>query len=138
MAVGEGQVSFVAISTVATAAAFTEAVGVQPTFTTEVGGPRGNGRSGRRSEVALWTLDREFDGGVNPVDEALVALLSAFDGAEERLDAVRDSYELRVSWWGTSNSEQGGFWFSLPVVQRTARLGAEVHGTVYFDAADKT
>lgn len=76
-----GTVSFNGTSTTMTAVHFSERIGIDPTYMAEIGDLVGNGRSGRRYEFAIWTLDRSLaDDAPEPLDEALSSLLSTFDG----------------------------------------------------------
>jgi len=133
VAVVEGMVAF-NVSTSHTAESFSQRVGVQPTTAKEVGDPVGNGRSGRRHTFALWRLEYDYDDDTpNPLNDALLDLLTKFDGREEALDELRDSFELGVQCHGTSNSPQGGFWLSPEVLRRMGRLGVDFMCTVYCD-----
>ena len=113
----------------------TEHLGLTPTTAREVGEPRGRYGRGRPSDNAIWSLDRDGE-GIEPLDGALAALLREFDGREELLDGLRDSCLLRVRCYGSSDSEQGGFWLSPEVMQGLGRLGVEFHCTVYLDPPD--
>lgn len=138
LAVVDGRVSFEALGTALTAAHFTERVGVTPTKAAEIGDIVGRGIGGRRYEVALWSLNRAFDGdGLEPLDQALSCLLAAFDGKEAVLDELSRSFELRIRCYGSSDSTQGGFWLSADVMDRLGRLGrlgVSFYCTVHLDA----
>lgn len=137
MAVAGGTVWFHAYSSTKTASYFSERIGIRPTQLVEIGDPIGNGRSGRRHQEAIWTLERECsDNAREPLDEALLPLLSQFDGREDVLDELRSDFELRVQCYGSSNSVQGGFWLGVPVLQRLGRLGVDFICTVYLDGPD--
>lgn len=131
----DAHASFEALSTVRTAASFTEQMGLQPTAAREIGEPRGKYGRGRPSEHAVWSLQRDGS-GIEPLDDALLSLLKEFDGRGDLLDVLRASFELRVRCYGSSDSEQGGFWLSGEVMRRLGRLGVEFHCTVYLGADD--
>ncbi len=123
VSVSDGTVSFNATSTTMTAAQFSERIRLEATEAAEIGDLVGNGRSGRRYEFAIWTLEQDStDGAREPLDEALLALLSKFDGREAALDELRGAFELRVQCSGSSDSSQGGFWLSPQVLQRLGQL----------------
>lgn len=126
--------SFNATSTTMTAAQFAARTGIEPSHMAEIGDLVGNGRSGRRYEFAIWTLERDCaDDAREPLDEALSLLLSTFDGRETVLDEFRAAFDLRVQCSGSSDSSQGGFWLSPQVLQRLGRLGVDFICTVYLD-----
>jgi len=130
--VSGGTVSFNATSTTMTAAQFSERIRIERTSAAEIGDLVGDGRSGRRYEFAIWTLERDSaDDAREPLDEALLSLLSVFDGRETALDELRGAFELRVQCSGSSDSSQGGFWLSPQVLQRLGRLGVDFICTVY-------
>jgi len=132
MAMTEGTVSFHAVSTTRTAAWFGEQLGMRSTRSAEIGELVGNGRYGRRHEFAIWTLERDFDNdSAEPLNDALLALLSEFDGREDVLDGLREDHDLRVQCHGSSASSQGGFWPAPEVLQRLGRLGVDFTCTVY-------
>lgn len=134
MAVAGGNVSFHAYSSTRTAAYFAERVGVRPTRVAEIGDPMGRGTSGRRHQDAIWTLELECpERAIEPLDDALMTLLSHFDGLEDVLDELRSEFDLRVRCYGSSDSTQGGFWLGVPVLQRLGRLGVDFVCTVYLD-----
>lgn len=134
MAVAGGNVSFHAYSSTRTAAYFAERIGVRPTRVAEIGDPVGKGIYGRRHQDAIWTLEVECpEDALEPLDAALLTLLSQFDGLEEVLDELRADFDLRVRCYGQSNSVQGGFWLGVPVLQRLGRLGVDFVCTVYLD-----
>src|SRR6478609_1130566 len=88
MAVLDAQASFEALSTERTAAWFTERLGLQPTVAREAGEPKGTLGRGRPYEGAIWSLKRD-GAGSEPLDDALLRLLTEFDGREEQSDALR-------------------------------------------------
>lgn len=136
VAVSGGSVYFHATSTTMTAAQFSERIGIEPTHAAEIGDLVGNSRFGRRYEFAIWTLERDLDdGALEPLDDALLSLLSTFDGREAVLDELRTAFDFRVQCWGSSDSPQGGFWLSPQVLQRLGQLGADLICTVYLDEA---
>ncbi len=59
VALRDGRVSFVARSAVASAALFSEWIGLEPSGSTEIGEP--HARSGCRQESAVWWIDRDFE-----------------------------------------------------------------------------
>lgn len=137
MAVAGGTVWFHAYSSTKTAAYFSERIGVHPTDAVEIGDLVGKGRSGRRHKEAIWSLERECSADARePLDDALLPLLSQFDGREVILDELRSDFDLRVQCYGSSNSTQGGFWLGVPVLQRLGRLGVDLICTVYLDGPD--
>lgn len=135
MVVEDAHASFEALSTERTAASFTEQVGLQPTTAREIGEPRGECGRGKPSEVAVWSFT--CDGtGIEPLDDALLSLLNEFDGREGLLDELRNSFEMRVRCYASSDSEQGGFWLSAEVMRSLGRLGVDFHCTVYLSSDD--
>lgn len=78
-------------------------------------------------QVAIWLLDQDCsDDASEPLNDALLQLLSRFDDAQDVLEELRADYELRVQCHGSSNSEQGGFWLGVPVLQRLSRLSGPI------------
>ena len=70
----------------------------------------------------------------------MLSLLKEFDGREGLLDVGRDSFELRVRCYGSSDGEQGGFSLSAEVMRRLGRLGVEflLHRVFASNDADET
>lgn len=129
-----GTVSFHAYSSTKTAAFFAERVGVRPTRLAEIGDLVGNGSSGRRHRDAIWTLELDCpEDAIEPLDDALLRMLSQFDGWADVIDELRSDFDLRVRCSGSSDSMQGGFWLGVPVLQRLGRLGVDFVCTVYLD-----
>ncbi len=134
MSVAGGMVSFSAVSSTKTAAYFAERIGVQPTGLAEIGDLKGNGRFGHRHQVAIWWLEQDCsDDAIEPLNDALLQLLSRFDDARDVLEELRSDYQLRVQCHGSSDSEQGGLWLGVPVLQRLSRLGVDFTCTVYLE-----
>lgn len=132
VSVTDGSVSFTAQSSTRTASSFTDRIGLEPTWAREMGDPVGNGSSGRRMTKSEWTLwvDYNTGGGVD-LDAALLGLLSRFDDHLDEFDRLRRDFRCWVQFHGSSNSEQGGFVLGTATLQKVARLGVELLGTVY-------
>lgn len=126
-------IAFVARSATRTAAWFGERIGLAPTSSWEVGDLVGNGATGRRHAAAGWELDRELADDQEPLNAALLALLGAFDGREDQLGELRESFELELWCYVSADSTQGGFWLSSEVTTRLGRLGLPFFCTVYLD-----
>ncbi|MBM7789454.1 DUF4279 domain-containing protein [Tenggerimyces flavus] len=133
MAVAEGLVTFVAKSATRTAAWFGEWIGLVPTRSWEIGDLVGNGFTGRRHDGAGWELERELADGPEPLNAALLDLLSAFNGREDRLRELRENFELELWCYVSSDSTQGGFWLSPEATGCLGRLGLPFFCTVYLD-----
>lgn len=48
------------------------------------------------------------------------------------LDKLRDACEMRLDWFGFSDSDQGGFVIPADVLKAAAELSSPLFGTVYF------
>lgn len=128
-----------ALSTVRTAASFTEQVAFNRRRPGKSESPGASTGADGLPKTAIWSLQRDGS-GIEPLDDALLSLLKEFDGREDLLDVLRGSFELRVRCYGSSNSEQGGFWLSGEVMRRLGRLGVEfpLHGDLGADDPDET
>lgn len=82
----------------------------------------------------MWALIRDYADGPNPLNDALLSLLTEFDGLDEQVNAMHEEFEIRVRCWGSSDSEQGGFWLSPAVTRRLGRLRVEFYCTVYLQS----
>jgi hypothetical protein len=136
MVVADGLASFIARSSTESSASFTARLGLVPTQSWEIGDAVGNGRSGRTHVDAGWVLDAELPGEAEPLDAALASLLRQFDGREAALDELRRTFQMHVRCYGSSDSEQGGFWLSAGVIRQLGRLGVEFFCTVYLENSD--
>lgn len=133
MAVADGRVTFVAKSMTRTAAWFGERIGLEPAHSWEIGDLVGNGSTGRRHTGAGWTLERDLAEGPEPLNAALLDLLTTFDGQEDRLGELSESFELELWCYVSSDSTQGGFWLGPEVTGRLGRLGLQFYCTVHLD-----
>ena len=84
----------------------------------------------------MWALIRDYADGPNPLNDAVLSLLSESDDLDQQVNALHEEFEIRVRCWGASDSERGGFWLSSEVTRRLAQLGMEVHCTVYIEARE--
>lgn len=83
----------------------------------------------------MWSLTRDYANGPNPLNDALLSLLLEFDGLDEQVNALHEEFEIRVRCWGSSDSEQSGFWLSSEVTRRLGQLGMEFYCTVYLEGS---
>lgn len=132
MSVTDGSVSFNAQSSSHSAASFSERLGLNPTFSREIGDPVGNKSSDRRMTKSQWTLQIDYDAADGKrLDDALLELLARFDDHLDELDGLRPHFDCWVQFHGSSDSGQGGFWLSPATLGKLGRLGVELLGTVY-------
>lgn len=111
----------------------TARVRLQPTKTRSIGEPITNRVSARTYKEHRWMLEPQA-GMPGSVEEKMVALLDAVEGASGRIAALRPACDLRVtvvfSGWG-GDPQFGAFDLASASLRRLAALGAVVSVDLY-------
>jgi hypothetical protein len=55
-------------------------------------------------------------------------LAAALEGKEDLLEEIRASYSMSIWWYGISDSDQPGFYFTMDALRRISALGCDVMG----------
>lgn len=87
-------------------------------------------------EYATWSVTVHGDEAADDGDggfTSLRTLVEQFSGKAHILQTLRESgeYEMHVSWYGTSGSNQGGFVLPLDLLSGLVELGCDLFGNVY-------
>ena len=101
----------------------TAALGLEPTWTAD-------------GEHVTWVLDQpgedeQYDDATGSL--CLEKLVARLEGLAQNLAQLREACDTTIRWFGTSNSEQGGFELPAQLVAGLGVLGCDLVGTVYFD-----
>jgi hypothetical protein len=122
-----------------TAAAVTAALGIQPTYSHEVGDPVSSATlavRGRRTRQAVWSFEEQesvtTEGDPHGM-RSLDRLAQRFEPKSQILAALAADYGIRVSMFAHSDSTQGGFVIAPETMRRIGLLSAEFFGTVWID-----
>lgn len=120
----------------------TAALGMEPTSTHERGDARTN-RSGGPSKLGgcypttHWSYDVHVPSGVDSRASSLRGFMQVFRGKSAAIDVLREGWDVRLWWSGSSDSSQGGFVFDSELLRDLAALGCDFFGTVYTSDADE-
>lgn len=140
----DGRASLVIRSAMTTAAQITAALGIEPTEAHEIGDPTWAALAGRpvspermSHQHALWKIDGPEEDGDGPF-ASLRGLLRLLESRAEALEQLRSSCDTNIWWYGSSDSEQGGFVMAPDLLKALAESGCALYGTAYLDGGSGT
>lgn len=137
--IGWNRATFVIQSESRTAASITEALGVQPHQSHEIGDlrMRKDGTPHKHApfywSFSAWMLDAEND-GTGPDESgtaSIAAVIAPLRGKGDVLDELRSDCDIRIWWSGDSDSSQGGYVLPEELIAELAPLKCPLYMTAF-------
>lgn len=136
----ENHASFTVSSTTRTAAEVTRILGLDPTTAHEIGDARlqPSGAPVQHPpfewDRSVWNLSADHDGTGDDQSgtSSLASVVTPLTERVAQLDQLRADCQFRLSWWGDSDSSQGGLVLPEELLPKLASLRCSVFMTSYF------